>query len=170
MNLDYTIRPATPEDSSILAAAEREIARTPGRLASAPHELNDHSFREKIIALSQIDNARYVVLESNKEIIGHAIVEPHKIESVSHVVFLTIAIHEGHQGKGFGKALMNHLIDWAKSHPKIEKFELQVRSSNTAAIKLYEALGFKEEGRKIKRLKLGPDHYVDDVYMAMWVK
>lgn len=169
MNLHHIIRPATPEDSSILAAAEREIARTPGRLASAPHELNDHSFREKIICLSQIDNARYVVLESDGKIVGHAIVEPHKLQATSHVVFLTIAIHEGHQGKGLGKVLMNDLISWARSHPKIEKFELQVRSSNTVAIKLYESLGFKEEGRKIKRLKLGADHYVDDVYMAMWV-
>lgn len=169
MNLHHTIRPATPEDSSILAAAEREIARTPGRLASAPHELNDQNFREKIIALSHLDNAQYVVMESADKIVGHAIVEPHKLDSTAHVVFLTIAIHEGHQGKGFGKTLMNHLITWAKSHPKIEKFELQVRSSNTPAIKLYESLGFAIEGRKLKRLKLGPDHYVDDLYMAMWV-
>lgn len=169
MDLKTTIRPATPEDSSILAAAEREIARTPGRLASAPYELDDQNFREKIIHLSNLDTARYVVMEMNNEIVGHAIVEPHKLAATSHVVFLTIAIHEGHQGKGFGKLLMNDLITWAKANPKIEKFELQVRSTNTPAIKLYESLGFKEEGRKLKRLKLGPDNYVDDIYMAMWV-
>jgi hypothetical protein len=47
---------------------------------------------------------------------------------------------------------------------------LQVRSSNTLAIKLYESLGFAEEGRKTKRLKYGPDDYQDDVYMALWVR
>lgn len=170
MNSNYLIRPASLEDSSILAAAEREIARTPGRLASAPHELNDENFRDKIESLSAMNNAAYLVLENDGAIVGHAIVEPHKLESTSHVVFLTIAIHEGHQGKGLGKVLMNHIIDWAKSHPKIEKFELQVRSTNERAIGLYQKLGFVEEGRKTKRVKYGPNDYADDVYMAMWMK
>lgn len=163
------IRNALPEDASILAAAEREIARTPGRLASAPHELNDETFRDKIIALTEMDNAQYVVMEVQGQIVGHAIVEPHKLQSTSHVVNLTIAIHEGHQGKGYGKTMMNYLIDWAKKNPKIEKFELHVRSSNTRAIKLYESLGFVEEGRKTKQIKYSPDNYQDNVYMAMWV-
>jgi RimJ/RimL family protein N-acetyltransferase len=64
---------------------------------------------------------------------------------------------------------MEYLIEWTKKHPKIEKFELQVRSSNTRAINLYESLGFVEEGRKTKRLKYGPNEYLDDVYMALWV-
>ena len=164
-----TIRNASPNEASILAAAEREIARTPGRLASAPHELNDESFSDKIIALTNMDNAKFVVIEENESIIGHAIVEPHKLQSTSHVVNLTIVIHEGHQGKGHGKMLMNYLIDWAKAHPKIEKFELHVRSSNTRAIKLYESLGFVEEGRKTKQVKYSADNYQDNVYMAMWV-
>lgn len=164
-----SIRNATPEDASILAAAEREIARTPGRLASAPHELNDENFRDRIIALTKMDNAKYIVVEDQNGIVGHAIVEPHKLESTSHVVNLTIAIHEGHQGKGHGKKLMNYLIDWAKQNPKIEKFELHVRSSNTRAIQLYESLGFVEEGRKTKQIKYSPTNYQDNIYMAMWV-
>jgi len=64
---------------------------------------------------------------------------------------------------------MQYLISWARDNPAIEKFELQVRSSNERAIRLYESLGFREEGRKVKRLKYGPGVYVDDVYMAIWV-
>lgn len=163
------IRKATPDDASILAEAERAIARTPGQLASRPEELKDEAFREKIVALSGNDSALYLVVEQGGGIVGHAILEPHKLAATSHVVFLTIAIHEGHQGMGIGKMLMRHLIEWARAHPKIEKFELQVRSSNIRAIKLYEGLGFVEEGRKTKRIKYGPDDYQDDVYMALWV-
>ena len=68
------------------------------------------------------------------------------------------------------KGLQCTLIDWARAHPGIEKFELQVRSSNARAIKLYEGLGFVEEGRKTRRLKYGPNDYQDDVYMALWVR
>ncbi len=49
------------------------------------------------------------------------------------------------------------------------KVELQVRSSNERAIALYRSLGFVEEGRKTRRLKIGPNKYLDDLYMALWV-
>lgn len=164
-----TIRKAKAGDASVLAQAEREIAKIPGRLVSTPDELKDENFKAKIIALSQSPSGLYVVLEENGAIVGHAILETRDLVVVSHVGFLTIAIHEGHQGRGLGKILMHHLVEWAKENPIIEKFELQVRSTNIPAIKLYESFGFVEEGRKTKRLKLGPDHYVDDVYMALWV-
>jgi hypothetical protein len=37
------------------------------------------------------------------------------------------------------------------------------------AIALYRSFGFIEEGRKTRRLKIGPNEYLDDVYMALWV-
>jgi ribosomal protein S18 acetylase RimI-like enzyme len=64
---------------------------------------------------------------------------------------------------------MNELLSWARSNPRVEKVELQVRSSNVGAIALYRSLGFVEEGRKTRRLKISADEYIDDVYMALWV-
>ncbi|MBX7219961.1 MAG: GNAT family N-acetyltransferase [Blastocatellia bacterium] len=165
----YIIRPARLEEAALLAAAEREIARVPGRLASSPDELKDDMFRDRIALLAQHDAGLCIVLETEGEIVGHAFLEPHRLAALSHVVFLTIAIHEGHQGRGLGKKMMVHLIDWVRSHPRIEKFELQVRSSNERAIRLYQSLGFVEEGRKTRRIKYGADDYQDDVYMALWV-
>jgi RimJ/RimL family protein N-acetyltransferase len=165
----YKIREAKPEDAEILATAEREIARIPGRLASRPEELKDEHIREKIVSLSKIDSGTFAVIEKDGTIVGHAFLDPHKLASTSHVVSLTIAIHEGHQNQGLGRLLMNHLIQWAKANVEIEKLELQVRSANIRAINLYQSLGFIEEGRKTRRLKYGPGDYQDDVYMALWV-
>lgn len=165
----YIFRKARPEEAALLAEAEREIAKTPGLLAASPEEIKDEVIQEKITALAKNDSGLCLVIEQGKKLVGHAFVEPHKLAVTAHVVFLTIVIHEGFQGQGLGKALMTKLIDWAKAHPKIEKFELQVRSSNARAIKLYESLGFVEEGRKSKRLKYGPNDYQDDIYMALWV-
>lgn len=166
---ECSIRNALAEDASILAEAEREIARIPGRLASRPDELRDDSFRDKIVKLSTGERGIYLVAEDGGRIVGHALVERHNLAVTSHVVTLTIAVHEGFQGRGFGKRLLNELIRWSMSNPSVEKIELQVRSSNHRAIALYESLGFVEEGRKTKRLKLGPSEYLDDVYMALWV-
>lgn len=97
-NPNITIRKATPEDASILVAAEREIAKIPGRLASRPVELNDENLKEKIIALSHSDSGFYLVVEQDGAIVVHALLEPHKLTTTSHLVSLMIAIHEGHQG------------------------------------------------------------------------
>jgi ribosomal protein S18 acetylase RimI-like enzyme len=164
-----SIRHARPDDAPLLAQAEREIAKIPGRLAATPNELKNEAFREKILKLSASDSGAYLVIENEGVIVGHAYFEPLDLMVTSHVARLAIAIHEGAQGMGYGKKLMRELIARATANGKIEKLELHVRSSNERAIALYESLGFQEEGRKIKRLKLAPDHYVDDLYMALWV-
>jgi ribosomal protein S18 acetylase RimI-like enzyme len=52
----------------------------------------------------------------------------------------------------------------------VEKIELHVRSSNTAAQSLYRTLGFTEMGRWRRRVKVAPDRYLDDVAMELFVK
>ena len=157
------IRDAREGDASAIAEAERQIAKLPGRLASRPHELKDEAFREKIAALSGSETGRYVVVECQGEVVGHAILEPFKLEVTAHAVDLTIAVNEGHQGQGHGKALLRHLLDWATRNPKIERVMLNVRSSNTAAISLYEKLGFVVEGIRVKQIKLAPGSYLDNI-------
>jgi ribosomal protein S18 acetylase RimI-like enzyme len=163
------IRSARVEDAPVLAAAERAIARVPGMLASRPEELRDDAFRATIAALDDGSRGRYLVAEEAGVAVGHAFLEALGLAVTSHVVRLTIAVHEGHQGRGIGRALMDELLAWARSRPHVEKVELQVRSSNARAIALYRSLGFVEEGRKTRRLKIGPGQYLDDVYMALWV-
>lgn len=51
------------------------------------------------------------------------------------------------QNKGLGKLLLSHVIDTAKQL-KVYDILLEVRSSNKSAIKLYQAFGFSECGRR----------------------
>ncbi|WAS97418.1 GNAT family N-acetyltransferase [Nannocystis punicea] len=164
-----SIRHARPEDAPGLAAAERAIARVPGMLASRPEEIDDDAVRRMIVDLEERGRGIYLVAERAGTIVGHALLEPLSLAVTAHVVRLTIAVHEGHQSQGVGRALMNELLRWARSDPRVEKVELQVRSSNDRALALYRSLGFVEEGRKTRRLKIGPNAYIDDVYMALWV-
>jgi ribosomal protein S18 acetylase RimI-like enzyme len=164
-----SIRQARSEDAPLLAAAERAIASVPGKLASRPDEIADDDVRRKILDLDDRDRGIYLVAEHAGTVVGHAFLESLSLAATSHVVKLTIAVHQGHQRQGVGKALMNELLRWARSHPRVEKVELQVRSSNDGAVALYRSLGFVEEGRKTRRLKLGPGEYLDDIYMALWV-
>lgn len=59
------------------------------------------------------------------------------------VTLLNIAIAPNLQGQGAGYRLMQHLIEQAKQLAQQEIW-LEVRASNSAAIKLYQKLGFVE--------------------------
>jgi ribosomal protein S18 acetylase RimI-like enzyme len=160
------IRIAQPADAPILCQAEQAIAATPGRLVSHPDELRVENF----VAMIEKNTTRYIVAVQNDEIIGHAFLEQMGLKAVAHIMRLTIAVHEGHQRQGVGKLLMNHLIDWAKATPSVEKIELHVRATNQAAIALYKNLGFVEEGRLMRRIKISESQYLDDLTMGLQLK
>jgi ribosomal protein S18 acetylase RimI-like enzyme len=164
-----SIRRARPEDAPLLGAAARAIAIVPGRLASRPEEIDDGDYRKKTLEFGDAERGVFLVAERAGALLGHAFLEPLPLAVTWHVVRLTIAVHEGHQGQGLGRALMNALLLWARENPRVEKVELQVRSTNEPAVALYRSLGFVEEGRKTRRLKIGPNEYIDDIYMALWV-
>lgn len=58
-----------------------------------------------------------------------------------------VGIHPDYQHQGLGQFLMQALLTAAKDRG-LERATLEVRDSNTAALKLYEKFGFKVAGRR----------------------
>lgn len=58
-----------------------------------------------------------------------------------------IATHPDYRRQGYGKAVVEALIKYAKNN-RLESISLEVRESNKAAIELYTSLGFKAEGKR----------------------
>jgi putative acetyltransferase len=138
---------------------------TPGLLVSRPGEIAVERFEEKIEALAT--GGCYVVAEIEGSPVGHALLEPlGELTAISHVFTLTIVVHPGRFGQGIGTALLRHLLDWATHDARVTKVELRVRSTNTRAMGLYTKLGFVEEGRFRRRIRLEDGSFVDDVSMA----
>jgi len=161
------IRPAQETDAELLAQAEYDTAaEQEGLLAAKPFEIPASAFRNKIKAVGS--DGLYVVMESEGRLVGHLLLEPLGLSSTRHVSQLTIVVHPGHTGKGYGRALMQYAIDWAQDSELVEKIELRVRSTNTRAIALYESLGFAREGELKNRIKL-KQGYAHDVCMALFV-
>ena len=158
------IRPGTIEDAALLWQAEVETARTAGRLVSRPHELLLEAFQMTLRELGP--RGCYVVAVEEEEIAGHAFLEPMSLEALQHVYRLTIVVHPGRTGRGIGTALLTHLQGWAASAAGLRKVELLVRDSNPGAVRLYQRLGFVEEGRFRDRIRLPDGTFVDDIAMA----
>ncbi len=158
------IRVAQIEDAPILMKAEQETAKLPGFLVSHPHELTIESFAAKINELAVL--GRYIVAEDNQRIIGHALLDPMRLEAIAHVFRLTIVVHPGFHNRGVGETLMRDLMNWAKQASHLQKIELLVRTTSERAVRLYSKLGFIEEGRFRKRVHLVNRGFVDDLAMA----
>lgn len=80
------------------------------------------------------------------ELLGYAVLMNVVVdEDVAEVHLLNLSIAESHQGLGHGRRLLLYLIDKARL-AKAEKILLEVRPSNSGAIKLYASFGFKQVG------------------------
>jgi ribosomal protein S18 acetylase RimI-like enzyme len=58
---------------------------------------------------------------------------------------------------------MHYLISWAIENSEIDKIELNIRVSNSRAIRLYESKGFEREGLLKNRIKTPVGQYIDEV-------
>lgn len=63
----------------------------------------------------------------------------------AHVLNLCVAPHT--QGKGYGRATLEHLMEVAKGY-RADTMFLEVRPSNLNALKLYRLMGFNEIGTR----------------------
>lgn len=85
----------------------------------------------------------------------------------SHIAYLGgLAIHPVFAGKGFGKKMMQQIIDLANQQD-FKRIELSVATENLRAIELYKKMGFEAEGvmRKYTYLKQ-EGRFLDEVLMS----
>lgn len=86
-------------------------------------------------------------------VIGYSVVKPFIDESE----LLEIAVSPQFQGKGYGKALLAHSMDHAKSKA-IRLMRLEVRVSNTRAQNLYVKFGFEIDGHRKNYYRTAQGH------------
>lgn len=84
-----------------------------------------------------------------------------------HILYLGgLAIHPYYFGKGFGKKMMQEIIDFCKNNG-VSRIELSVAIHNEKAIQLYEDVGFTKEGvlKNYTYLK-SKDQFIDEILMS----
>jgi ribosomal-protein-alanine N-acetyltransferase len=81
------------------------------------------------------------LLKEDALLIGYAMISV----AAAECNILNICIKSSHQKKGYGKKLLDFLINEAKEL-KAKQIYLEVRESNKIAISLYQSIGFNEMG------------------------
>ena len=81
----------------------------------------------------------WVMCDNEGRLIGFTIVQ----KVVDELHLLNICVQREHQGQGLGKAMLNHVIQFARELESVV-IVLEVRRSNTKAQYLYTQAGFNE--------------------------
>lgn len=82
-----------------------------------------------------------LVLEIDEVMVGYAIL----MMVLDEAHLLNISVSAAWKGKGWGRYLLNHMMQISREKGGLNMF-LEVRPSNVSAITLYESIGFNEMG------------------------
>ena len=91
---------------------------------------------------------------------------PASVDRARHRANLGVTILKSCWGRGIGKAMMQALIEQAKT-TAIEQLELEVVGANERAIRLYEQFGFEVFARHPRKLKYRDGTYADMLLMML---
>lgn len=99
--------------------------------------------------------SRLVVIEHADEVVAYV----NYWCVADEIEVIQVATHPGHQRRGHGRRALVHALDEARTTGATRAL-LEVRPSNTAAVALYESLGFVEVNRREKYYDDGEDALV----------
>jgi ribosomal protein S18 acetylase RimI-like enzyme len=163
-----TVRAISPDDSEAVFALHRAAASIPGSgLARGPGEIT-LSYVRQFVEGCGADGVILGAFEGDR-LLGEIHVNRSAPRQSAHVLGgLTVAVSPDAQGKGVGTLLFGALRDMVRSlEPKVTRVELIARSGNERALRLYERLGFRREGRFVGRVCLPDGTIEDDIPMAL---
>ena len=113
-------------------------------------------------------------------LIDHRVVGEGTIRRMSptrlrHIAHIGLSVHPDSQQLGLGRALMNAMLDWARTVrdpklPNLARIDLAVFADNTRAVALYRSLGFEVEGVRTRFIRYEDGRETDDLIMALMIE
>lgn len=165
------LRSANINDVKQIIQLSKEVIKENSTLITTIEEfhITEEQQKEIIQIYSHSPSNCMIVAEYNHQIIALLTFQGGALKKYEHHGTIGMIVHKDWRGQGIGKALLTAIIYWAHFHPFIEKLCLEVLASNNNAIELYKKLGFIEEGRQTKQVKLSNGQYDDIVLMGKFL-
>ena len=127
-NREILVRPMQKEDVPAISKLEEEAFSMPWK----PEDFLDMVDREGSLYVTALCDGKVIGCCGVTNACGDG--------DINNVV-----VAEDWRGRGVGKKMLETLMEWGKEIG-IENYTLEVRVSNTPAIRLYESLGFESAG------------------------
>jgi RimJ/RimL family protein N-acetyltransferase len=123
------------------------------------------STRDFVVSNIREGIPQYVAIAENKVVGWCDICRNTSRPVFSHIGHLGMGVIAEYRGQGLGRSLITAAIDHAKKIG-LSRIELEVYTSNQAAIKLYKSLGVQLEGTKRQHARFD-DRFEDSHIMAL---
>lgn len=171
MEYELLIREAETQDALDLIALLDQIG----------HESSFTSLDENGIAMSesemelfidqqaQSDNQIILLAFLNDELVGVVNITADQHPRVRHIGDVFLGIKKAYWGNGLGSILMEEAIEWAQSSGSIRRLQLTVQKRNTAAVHLYEKMGFIIEGLQERGAYIEGGEFLDVYLMGQLI-
>jgi ribosomal protein S18 acetylase RimI-like enzyme len=165
------VRRLTPADSPAYRALRLAgLREAPAAFGSSYEEEKDHPLAvfEDWLAVKP-DRGPFGAFDSDA-LVGIASLGRETLKKLSHKAFIWgmyVAPHA--RRKGTGRALLLEALAFARSVPEVRQVNLSVNANNPEAVRLYQAVGFKEFGREPGAM-LVDDKLHDEIHMYLRVK
>jgi RimJ/RimL family protein N-acetyltransferase len=168
-NKNIVVREATLQDAENIIKLSKNCINDSEHLLLEHSEFNPTIEEEEKWISSYIEknNNLLLVATYNNEIIGNIDLVNIYRKKLSHNASIGMEISKEWRNLGLGFALLNCAVDWAKNNSELLKLNLDVFSNNESGIALYKKIGFTEEGRQSKFIKIGENKFVDNVIMGL---
>ena len=131
-------------------------------MIALPEHYSDYFFESILRELPEA----FILAELNNKIVGYIMCKIEfgfsnfrKLGFVKKGHVVSVAVLEEHRGKSIGTALMVEGINGVM-HRKADEIYLEVRVSNTSAIKMYQKLRFETKSRLRSYYRDGEDAYL----------
>lgn len=161
---EYIIRKATSRDAKGIIECMQSVMDEKQYLIGEFYMFTERGEQERIRNPDDLT----LVSENNGTIVGVLTLQRGLHKKNRHTVNLGIAIKSGHRHLGVGTRLIQEAQKECRKRG-IEKINLEVFSTNLAAISAYTKLGFRIEGSR-KGQFIIDGKYVDDVLMTYYTR
>ena len=127
------------------------------------------SFQRYMTGLESRPGSVALVAEVEGELCGYLTILPRYPAKLRHTSELTMGVHHTARGQGIGTLLLKEALRRVQESGVPEIIYLMVRSDNTAAIRLYENMGF-DQCAVLRNDTKTPDGYYDGYLMWKYVR
>jgi RimJ/RimL family protein N-acetyltransferase len=110
--------------------------------------------REFIARNAAAERAFVLIAVEGERVVGMLDLQAGVREHERHAARFGMSVAQDWRGKGVGRRLLEAAIARTKEWPGLCRIELEALPHNTAAIRLYESLGFEIEARKAKAVNV----------------
>ena len=103
----------------------------------------------------------------SSNIVGHVELRGPTLVSALHRCELSLGLEREYRKKGYGRALVDRALSWARSETSLRFVDLKVFGHNEPARALYRRCGFRETGRIDEAFVMQDGTVIDDIVMVL---